>query len=65
MHCGEGSFKSRFKKADRSGAVLALVLGEEELEHEVIGLKYLRAETEQKQIPWKSLDGVLKKEFGM
>lgn len=65
MHCGAGSFKSRFKKADRSGAVLALVLGEEELEHKVIGLKYLRRETEQKQISWDSLDSVLKKELGL
>ena len=65
MHCGEGSFKSRFKKADKSGAVLALVLGEEELEHKVIGLKFLRMETEQKQIPWESLDSVLKQELGL
>lgn len=65
MHCGAGSFKSRFKKADKSGAVLALVLGDEELEHKVIGLKYLRRDTEQKQVPWGELDGVLKQELGI
>jgi histidyl-tRNA synthetase len=63
MHCGGGSFKSRFKKADKSGAALALVLGEEELEHQLVGLKYLRQETEQQQVPWESLEGLLKKEL--
>ena len=28
LHCGGGSFKSRIKKADRSGARLALLIGE-------------------------------------
>ena len=30
-HCGGGSFKSQMKKADKSGATLALVLGEDEV----------------------------------
>jgi len=63
MHCGGGSFKSRFKKADKSGALLALVLGDEELEHKLVGLKYLRHDAEQQQVPWESLDSVLKKEL--
>jgi histidyl-tRNA synthetase len=42
-HCGGGSFKSQFKRADRSGAKLALVLGEDELANQRIGIKPLRA----------------------
>jgi len=49
-HCGGGSFKNQFKKADRSGARYALVLGEEELANGVIGVKPLREDTEQKNI---------------
>ena len=48
VHCGGGSFKSQFKRADKSGAQIALVLGENELEQQQITLKYLR--TEQPQI---------------
>ncbi len=49
-HCGGGSFKSQFKKADKSGARFALVLGEEELERAVIGVKDLRANNEQREL---------------
>jgi histidyl-tRNA synthetase len=54
-HCGGGSFKSQFKKADRSGARYALVLGEGELERGVAGAKPLRAEGEQRDIPLEDL----------
>jgi len=50
-HCGGGSFKSQFKKADKSGAQLALVLGEDELARGVIGIKSLRQKMEQREIP--------------
>jgi len=46
-HCGGGSFKSQFKKADKSGARLALILGEEEVDNGSIGIKFLREEAEQ------------------
>ncbi len=46
-HCGGGSFKSQFKKADKSGARLALVLGEDEVANGTLGIKFLREETEQ------------------
>ncbi len=46
-HCGGGSFKSQFKKADKSGARLALVLGEDEVSNGTIGIKFLREEAEQ------------------
>ena len=49
-HCGGGGFKAQFKKADRSGALLALVLGEEECQQQRIGVKPLRSEGEQQQL---------------
>ncbi|MEJ1298768.1 MAG: histidine--tRNA ligase [Candidatus Sedimenticola sp. (ex Thyasira tokunagai)] len=58
-HCGGGSFKSQFKKADRSGARFALVLGEDELERGVIGIKSLRDKREQQQVALDELAGVL------
>jgi histidyl-tRNA synthetase len=50
MHCGGGSFKSQFKKADKSGAEYALILGDDELEKNVIGLKFLRINDEQRTV---------------
>lgn len=46
-HCGGGSLKSAMKKADRSGAALALILGDEELGGGRVRLKPLRGEGEQ------------------
>jgi histidyl-tRNA synthetase len=43
MHAGGGSFKSQFKRADASGATLALVIGEDELARGELGIKWLRA----------------------
>lgn len=42
LHCGGGSFKSQFKKADASGATLALVIGEDEAARDQAALKWLR-----------------------
>ena len=49
-HCGGGSFKSQFKKADRSGARYALVLGDGELDRGVVGVKPLREAGEQAEV---------------
>lgn len=46
-HCGGGSFKSQFKRADKSGARYALVLGDVELDRGSIGVKPLRNDSEQ------------------
>jgi histidyl-tRNA synthetase len=54
-HCGGGSFKSQFKKADRSGARYALVIGEAELERGVVGVKPLRREAEQTEVALEEL----------
>ncbi len=46
-HCGGGSFKSQFKRADKSGADLALILGDDEARDRLIGVKALRKDGEQ------------------
>lgn len=55
MNCGGGSFKSQFKKADKSGAKYAIVMGEQEIEEKVVAVKPLRVEGEQQTIEWKGL----------
>lgn len=55
VHCGGGSFKSQFKKADKSGALFALILGEDEAAAQQIGIKPLRTEEQQENIAWQAL----------
>ncbi len=51
-----GSFKSQFKKADKSGSRLAIILGEEELKQQTVGVKDLRNLSEQKNMPQHELN---------
>ncbi|HEX5843361.1 MAG TPA: histidine--tRNA ligase [Pseudomonas sp.] len=55
VNAGAGSFKSQLKKADKSGALYALVLGEDELAQQVVGCKPLRDQSEQQSIAWSAL----------
>ncbi|BCX81875.1 histidyl-tRNA synthetase [Methylomarinovum caldicuralii] len=48
VHCGGGSFKSQFKKADKSGARYALIVGDEEATAGKVALKPLREAGEQR-----------------
>ncbi|MGD9599609.1 MAG: histidine--tRNA ligase [Steroidobacteraceae bacterium] len=48
---GGGNFKAQFRRADRSGARLALVLGESEIERGVAAIKHLRRDAEQIECP--------------
>jgi len=50
-HCGGGSFKSQMKKADRSNAEIALIVGEDEAATGNISVKYLREKKEQQLLP--------------
>ncbi len=47
MSCGGGSLKSQMKRADKSGAALALIVGEDEAEKGLVTVKYLREEKAQ------------------
>jgi len=64
VNCGGGSFKSQFKKADRSGAQLALILGEDELQQQKAGIKWLREQREQFSVAHNELAEFLKEEIG-
>ncbi len=55
VNAGAGSFKSQFKKADKSGARFALILREDEVANRVVGFKPLRDEGEQQSIAWDAL----------
>lgn len=57
-HCGGGSFKSQFKRADRSGARWTLILGEDEVANRCIGVKTM-ATGEQETINWDELAAFL------
>jgi len=50
VNCGSGSFKSQFKKADKSGAEYALIIGEDEVSRGEVSLKPLRSGLEQKNM---------------
>lgn len=56
---GGGSFKAQFKRADRSGAALALVLGEDELRRGEVTVKPLREDAGQHQLALQELAGWL------
>jgi histidyl-tRNA synthetase len=62
-HCGGGSFKSQFKKADRSGARFALVLGDDEVAKRQVGIKPLREQMEQQTVGFDELPGRLTQLF--
>jgi len=59
VHLGGGSFKSQFKRADRSGAQFALVYGESEQATESVTLKPLRNQGEQVTLPDNQLAAFL------
>ncbi|WP_026958895.1 histidine--tRNA ligase [Aliagarivorans taiwanensis] len=58
-HCGGGNFKKQFKRADKSGARIALIIGEDELANQQVTVKYLRGQNEQQTIAQQELPTLL------
>lgn len=54
-HCGGGSFKSQMKKADKSGARIALIMGDDEADNQTVSVKHLRESVEQQSISQNQL----------
>ena len=54
-HCGGGGFKQQIKRADRSGAQLAILLGENEMSQGIASIKYLREDKEQSEVALSEL----------
>jgi histidyl-tRNA synthetase len=61
VHCGGGSFKSQFKKADKSGAEVALIIGDDEVANGEVGVKSLRIQQDQNNMAPKEVGMYLEK----
>ena len=55
--------KSQFKKADKSVAKVAVIIGETELENGTVGLKNLREKTDQQTVEQSGLIDTLRAIF--
>jgi histidyl-tRNA synthetase len=58
-HCGGGNMKKQMKRADKSGAQIALILGEDEIAQQTVTVKYLRGQQEQESLPLKQVPSLL------
>ena len=63
LHCSGGNFKKQFKRADKSGATLALVLGESEVQNNQVVVKHLLGTAEQQTIDVDNLIEHVKAQF--
>jgi len=58
-HCGGGNMKKQIKRADKSGAQVAIILGEDEIANEVVTVKYLREKKEQQTLAFSEVPALL------
>lgn len=58
-HCGGGNVKKQMKRADKSGAAVALLIGEDELAEGMVTVKYLRNDNEQQRVARSALGAFL------
>lgn len=49
-HCGGGNFKKQMKRADQSGATIALIIGQDEMASQQVAVKYLREQQSQETV---------------
>jgi len=61
LNCGGGSFKNQLKKADKNGALYALILGDQEQQNNAITLKSLRKDIPQQTLSQTDLTAHLTK----
>ncbi len=59
LNCGGGSYKSQFKRADKSGAKIALILGDDEINNGTVSVKYLRIDKPQETVSRDALKRIL------
>jgi histidyl-tRNA synthetase len=64
LHAGGGSFKAQMKKADSSGALYALIVGEDELRANEVSFKFLRKDAEQVRVKRDRLNEIFSKAQG-
>jgi histidyl-tRNA synthetase len=63
VDCNGGSFKSQFKKADKSGAKFALIIGEEETDNYQVAVKYLRETKPQVTLSYEDVINFLIQDY--
>jgi histidyl-tRNA synthetase len=63
VNCGGGSFKSQFKKADKTAAEFALILGDDEVSRGEVAVKALRDDLPQKALSQTDLITFLRDQF--
>ena len=59
MHCGGGNFKKQLKRADKTGARFALLLGSQEMQSREVAVKPLRDGQEQQTIAFNALSSTI------
>ena len=62
-HCGGGNVKKQMKKADASGARLALLIGQDEQQQQQVTIKYLREQAEQSSVARDNLIEFIQQRF--
>jgi histidyl-tRNA synthetase len=65
LNLGGGNFKAQFRRADRSGARVAVIVGDEELARGVAAVKPLRRETGQSDCPLEGLASAVEAELSV
>lgn len=63
LHCSGGNFKKQFKRADKSGATLALVIGESEMQNNQVVVKHLQGGAEQQILDVSQVIDYIKTQF--
>ena len=58
-HCGGGNMKKQLKRADKSGAQIALILGDDEIAQQSVMVKYLRGQQEQQNVAFEKIPNLL------
>jgi len=59
MNLKGGNFKQQFKRADRAGSDLALILGDDEIKQQTVGIKPMRSEEPQETVDRKDLLSII------
>ena len=64
-HCGGGNFKKQMKRADQSGASIALIIGQDEMASQQVAIKYLREQQPQETVSISELTHFTQKLFNV
>jgi histidyl-tRNA synthetase len=64
-HCGGGNFKKQMKRADQSGANIALIIGQDEMASQQVAVKYLREKQQQEIVSINEITHFTQKLFNV